>query len=102
MQVVHGSSAKKKPMQVVEEGKEEKLEEFNAEEALENLENINQEPEEATDAVEEEPQEANHPRRLAGRWNWKSAPKSWPHLPKRAGWTSSNSGCGNPMAQRCG
>ena len=45
-------------MQVVEEGKEEKLEEFNAEEALENLENINQEPEEATDAVEEEPQEA--------------------------------------------
>lgn len=58
MQVVHGSSAKKKPMQVVEEGKEEKLEEFNAEEALENLENINQEPEEATDAVEEEPQEA--------------------------------------------
>jgi len=58
MQVVHGSSDKKKPMQVVEEGKEEKLEEFNAEEALENLENINQEPEEATDAVEEEPQEA--------------------------------------------
>jgi len=58
MQVVHGSSAKKKPMQVVEEGKEEKLKEFNAEEALENLENINQEPEEATDAVEEEPQEA--------------------------------------------
>jgi hypothetical protein len=58
MQVVHGSSAKKKPMQVVEEGKEEKLEDFNAEEALENLENINQEPEEATDAVEEEPQEA--------------------------------------------
>ena len=58
MQVVHGSSAKKKPMQVGEEGKEEKLEEFNAEEALENLENINQEPEEATDAVEEEPQEA--------------------------------------------
>lgn len=45
-------------MQVVEEGKEEKLEDFNAEEALENLENINQEPEEATDAVEEEPQEA--------------------------------------------
>ena len=58
MQVVHGSSAKKKPMQVVEEGKEEKLKEFNAEEALENLENIDQEPEEATDAVEEEPQEA--------------------------------------------
>ena len=45
-------------MQVVEEGKEEKLKEFNAEEALENLENIDQEPEEATDAVEEEPQEA--------------------------------------------
>jgi len=58
MQVVHGSSAKKKPMQVVEEGKEEKLKEFDAEEALENLENIDQEPEEATDAVEEEPQEA--------------------------------------------
>jgi len=58
MQVVHGSSAKKKPMQVVEEGKEEKLKEFNAEEALENLENIDQEPEEATDAIEEEPQEA--------------------------------------------
>ena len=57
MQVVHGSSAKK-PMQVVDEGKEEKLKEFNAEEALENLENINQEPEETTDAVEEEPQEA--------------------------------------------
>jgi len=58
MQVVHGSSAKKKPMQVVEEGKEEKLKEFDAEEALENLENIDQEPEEATDAIEEEPQEA--------------------------------------------
>ena len=57
MQVVHGSSAKK-PMQVVEEGKEEKLKDFNAEEALENLENINQEPEEITDDVEEEPQEA--------------------------------------------
>jgi hypothetical protein len=58
MQVVHGSSAKKKPMQVVEEGKEEKLKEFDAEEALENLENIDQEPEEASDAIEEEPQEA--------------------------------------------
>ena len=45
-------------MQVVEEGKEEKLKEFDAEEALENLENIDQEPEEATDAIEEEPQEA--------------------------------------------
>ena len=58
MQVVHGSSAKKKPMQVVEEGKEEKLKDFDAEEAIENLENIDLEPEETADAVEEKPQEA--------------------------------------------
>ena len=58
MQVVHGSSAKKKPMQVVDEGKEEKLKDFDAEEAIENLENIDLEPEETADAVEEEPQEA--------------------------------------------
>lgn len=45
-------------MQVVEEGKEEKLKDFDAEEAIENLENIDLESEETTDAVEEEPQEA--------------------------------------------
>ena len=50
MQVVHGSSAKK-PMQVVEEGKEEKLKDFNAEEALENLENINQEPRKSKEKI---------------------------------------------------
>ena len=39
MQIVHDTSAsKKKPMQVVEEGKEEKLKKFDDEEALEKLE----------------------------------------------------------------
>ena len=45
-------------MQVVDEGKEEKLKDFDAEEAIENLENIDLEPEETADAVEEKPQEA--------------------------------------------
>ena len=58
MQIVHDTSAsKKKPMQVVEEGKEEKLKKFDDEEALEKLEAI-EEPTEATDADEDEPQEA--------------------------------------------
>ena len=58
MQIVHDTSAsKKKPMQVVEEGREEKLKKFDDEEALEKLEAI-EEPTEATDADEDEPQEA--------------------------------------------
>tara|TARA_X000001388_G_scaffold77216_2_gene77082 strand:- start:25 stop:1032 length:1008 start_codon:yes stop_codon:yes gene_type:complete len=57
MQIVHNTSAKK-PMQVVEEGKEEKLKEFDAEEALEKLEQI-EEPTETTDADGDEPQEAS-------------------------------------------
>ena len=44
-------------MQVVEEGKEEKLKKFDDEEALEKLEEL-EEPTEATDADEGEPQEA--------------------------------------------
>lgn len=58
MQIVHDTSAsEKKPMQVVEEGKEEKLKKFDDEEALEKLEAI-EEPTEATDADGDEPQEA--------------------------------------------
>ena len=58
MQIVHDTSAsKKKPMQVVEEGREEKLKKFDDEEALEKLEEL-EEPTEATDADEDEPQEA--------------------------------------------
>ena len=58
MQIVHDTSAsKKKPMQVVEEGTEEKLKKFDDEEALEKLEEL-EEPTEATDADEDEPQEA--------------------------------------------
>ena len=56
MQIVHDTSGKK-PMQVVEEGKEEKLKKFDAEEALEKIEET-EEPAEATDANEDEPQEA--------------------------------------------
>ena len=44
-------------MQVVEEGKEEKLKKFDDEEALAKLEQL-EEPTEATDADEDEPQEA--------------------------------------------
>ena len=36
MQIIHDSSAKK-PMQVVDDGKEEKLKAFDAEEALETI-----------------------------------------------------------------
>ena len=58
MQIVHDTSdSKKKPMQVVEEGKEEKLKKFDDEEALAKLEQL-EEPTEATDADEDEPQEA--------------------------------------------
>ena len=57
MQIIHDSSAKK-PMQVVDDGKEEKLKEFNAEEALETVEESEQ-PEETADADEPETQEAN-------------------------------------------
>ena len=58
MQIVHDTSdSKKKPIQVVEEGKEEKLKEFNAEEALEKLEQ-SEELTEAADADEDKPQEA--------------------------------------------
>jgi len=56
MQIIHDSSAKK-PMQVVDDGKEEKLKEFDAEEALETVEESEQ-PEETTDADEPEAQEA--------------------------------------------
>ena len=57
MQIIHDSSTKKS-MQVVDDGKEEKLKEFNAEEALETLEESEQ-PVETADADELETQEAN-------------------------------------------
>ena len=57
MQIIHDSSTKKS-MQVVDDGKEEKLKEFNAEEALETLEESEQ-PVETADADEPETQEAN-------------------------------------------
>ena len=55
MQIVHDSSGKKKPMQVVEEGKEEKLKKFDDEEALAKLEE-SEELTEAADADEDKPQ----------------------------------------------
>tara|TARA_B100000029_G_scaffold508921_1_gene596905 strand:- start:853 stop:1842 length:990 start_codon:yes stop_codon:yes gene_type:complete len=58
MQIVHDTSdSKKKPMQVVEEGKEEKLKKFDDEEALAKLEE-SEELTEAADADEDKPQEA--------------------------------------------
>lgn len=57
MQIIHDSSAKK-PMQVVDDGKEEKLKAFDAEEALDTMEQSEQ-PEETTDADEVQTQEAN-------------------------------------------
>jgi hypothetical protein len=50
MQVLHDTS-EKKPMKLVDDGKTEKMEEFNTEEAIETMESID--PEEAIDAADE-------------------------------------------------
>jgi len=56
MQIVHDTLSKK-TMQVVDDGKEEKLKTFNVEKALDDME-YSEEPTETTEAIEEEPQEA--------------------------------------------